>query len=258
MKNSKFVQEHRKALTSQVRLGLLHLSEVSVRMKKTRENDLGETSRRLKHFEKPEQSDSFSCGELHGKDSWKGLLDPLDIDLRRSIISYGELAQATYDGFNQERRSPHAGACLYGHSDLLAGSGASAAADYAVTKFVYATSALPVPDAFLRLPPPALKDAWCRESNWIGYVAAATDEGAARLGRRDIVVAWRGTLRNLEWVDDFDFTPVPAAPVLGSAAAAHPLAVAHRGFLSVYRSSNASSKFNRSSARDQESRYYRT
>ncbi|XP_039803495.1 phospholipase A1-II 7-like [Panicum virgatum] len=129
--------------------------------------------------------------ELHGKDSWKGLLDPLDIDLRRSFISYGELAQATYDGFNREKRSPHAGACLYGHSDLLAASGASAAADYAVTKFVYATSALPVPDAFLRLALPELKDAWCRESNWIGYVAAATDEGAARLGRRDIVVAWR-------------------------------------------------------------------
>ena len=191
--------------------------------------------------------------ELHGKDSWKGLLDPLDIDLRRSIISYGELAQATYDGFNREKRSPHAGACLYGHSDLLAASGASAAADYAVTKFVYATSALPVPDAFLRLALPELKDAWCRESNWIGYVAAATDEGAARLGRRDIVVAWRGTMRNLEWVDDLDFTPVPAAPVLGAAAAAHPLAMAHRGFLSVYRSSNANSKFNKSSARDQAS-----
>ncbi|CAN6336104.1 unnamed protein product [Urochloa humidicola] len=191
--------------------------------------------------------------ELHGKGSWKGLLDPLDIDLRRSILSYGELAQATYDGFNRERRSPHAGACLYGHSDLLSGSGASAAADYAVTKLVYATSAAPVPDAFLLRPPAALGDdaSWCRESNWMGYVAAATDEGAARLGRRDIVVAWRGTLKNLEWVNDLDFTPVPAAPVLGSAAAAHRLAMVHRGFLSVYRSSNANSKFNKSSARDQ-------
>ena len=32
--------------------------------------------------------------ELHGKDSWKGLLDPLDMDLRASVIAYGELAQA--------------------------------------------------------------------------------------------------------------------------------------------------------------------
>jgi hypothetical protein len=84
--------------------------------------------------------------------------------------------------------------------------------------------------------------------NWMGYVAVATDEGAARLGRRDVVVAWRGTIRNLEWVNDLDFTPASAAPVLGSATAAHPLAMVHRGFLSVYTSRNANSKFNKTSA----------
>lgn len=199
--------------------------------------------------------------ELHGKDSWKGLLDPLDMDLRASVIAYGELSQATYDGFNTEARSPHAGACLYGHADLLAasdsaGGGAGGISDrYRVTKFVYATSGLHVPDAFLLLPQPALgqQEPWCRESNWMGYVAVATDEGAAALGRRDVVVAWRGTVRSLEWVNDLDFTPVPAAPVLGSAAAAHPRAMVHGGFLSLYTSSNASSKYNKLSARDQAS-----
>ncbi|CAN6353515.1 unnamed protein product [Urochloa humidicola] len=189
--------------------------------------------------------------ELHGNNSWKGLLDPLDIDLRKSIISYGELAEAIYDGFNTERRSPHAGACMYGRSDLLAGSGASAAGHYRVTKFIYATSALPVPESFLFLPLPKVKGAWCRESNWIGYVAVATDEGAAELGRRDVVVAWRGTATVLEWANDFAFTPVSAAPVLGSAAAANPLALVHQGFLSVYTSSNANSTYNKASARDQ-------
>ncbi|EER92236.1 phospholipase A1-II 7 [Sorghum bicolor] len=199
--------------------------------------------------------------ELHGKDSWKGLLDPLDIDLRASVISYGELAQATYDGFNTEPRSPHAGACVYGLADLLTasgGAGGAAAAGgsnrYRVTKFVYATSGLQVPDAFLLLPQPGLQGqepAWCRESNWMGYVAVATDEGAAELGRRDVVVAWRGTVRSLEWVNDLDFTPVPAAPVLGAAADTHPRAMVHRGFLSLYTSSNASSKYNKLSARDQ-------
>ncbi|CAN6340269.1 unnamed protein product [Urochloa humidicola] len=92
--------------------------------------------------------------ELHGKDSWKGPLNPLDIDLRKSTISYGELAQATYDGFNTERRPPHAGTCMYGHSDLLSASGALAAGHYGVTKFIYATSDLPLPDAFLLLPLP--------------------------------------------------------------------------------------------------------
>ena len=85
----------------------------------------------------------------------------------------------------------------------------------------------------------------------MGYVAVATDEGVAALGRRDIVVAWRGTLKSLEWVNDFDFTPVSAAPVLGSAAAVNPAALVHRGFLSVYTSSNPNSQYNQSSARDQ-------
>ncbi|XP_066360602.1 phospholipase A1-II 7-like [Miscanthus floridulus] len=190
--------------------------------------------------------------ELQGADSWSGLLDPLDLDLRTNLITYGELTQATYDGFNQEKRSPHAGACLFGYSDLLASSGAAAAGSYTITKFIYATSALPVPEAFLLLPlPDLLPESWSRESNWMGYVAVATDEGVAALGRRDILVAWRGTMRSLEWVNDFDFTPVSAAPVLGSAAAANPAALVHRGFLSVYTSSNPDSKYNQTSARDQ-------
>jgi hypothetical protein len=192
--------------------------------------------------------------ELQGADSWSGLLDPLDLDLRTNLITYGELTQATYDGFNQEKRSPHAGACLFGYSDLLASSGATAAGSYTITKFIYATSALPVPEAFLLLPlPDLLPESWSRESNWMGYVAVATDKGVAALGRRDILVAWRGTMRSLEWVNDFDFTPVSAAPVLGSAAAANPAALVHRGFLSVYTSSNPDSKYNQTSARDQAS-----
>ncbi|KAF8667157.1 hypothetical protein HU200_053346 [Digitaria exilis] len=189
--------------------------------------------------------------ELHGAQSWKGLLDPLDIDLRKSIISYGELAEATYDGFNTERRSPHAGACMYGHDELLSKSGVAAAGHYRVTKFIYATSGVPLPDAFLLLPLPALKDVWSRDSNFMGYVAVATDDGAAALGRRDVVVAWRGTVQTLEWVNNLSFTPVPAAGVLGHAASAHPFAVVHGGFLSLYTSSHAESKFTQTSARDQ-------
>jgi len=143
---------------------------------------------------------------------------------------------------------------VYGLADLLAAS-AGGSNWYRVTKFVYATSGLQVPDAFLLLPQPGLQgqEPWCRESNWMGYVAVATDEGAAVLGRRDVVVAWRGTVRSLEWVNDLDFTPVPAAPVVGAAADAHPRAMVHRGFLSLYTSSNASSKYNKLSARDQAS-----
>ena len=43
--------------------------------------------------------------ELHGMNYWKGLLDPLDLDLRRTIINYGELSRAAYTGLNREKRS---------------------------------------------------------------------------------------------------------------------------------------------------------
>lgn len=48
-----------------------------------------------------------------GKDRWDGLLDPLDADLRRDIIRYGELAQATSDALIGDPASPFAGASRY-------------------------------------------------------------------------------------------------------------------------------------------------
>ncbi|NP_001141332.1 uncharacterized LOC100273423 [Zea mays] len=140
--------------------------------------------------------------ELHGGDnSWTGLLDPLDLDLRRTVLRYGEMAQATYDAFNCERASPHAGLSRFARARFFDRARLPAhAAAYRVTRFLYATSSVAVPAAFM-LWSVAGSRRRCRESNWIGYVAAATDEGKAALGRRDIVVAWRGTVEALEWAD---------------------------------------------------------
>ncbi|CAN1149972.1 Phospholipase A1-IIgamma [Linum perenne] len=184
--------------------------------------------------------------QLSGEDNWKGLLDPLDIDLRRYIIHYGEMAQATYDAFNTQKVSRYAGSCLYSKSGFFdkVGLGYSPF-KYKVTKFLYATSAVMLPDGFLLRS--MSREAWSKESNWMGYVAVATDEGAAALGRRDIVVAWRGTVQTLEWVNDLDFLLVSGDKVFGEKSDVK----VHQGWYSVYTSDDPRSPYNTSSARDQ-------
>ncbi|KAK4259654.1 hypothetical protein QN277_005964 [Acacia crassicarpa] len=147
---------------------------------------------------------------LSGKDHWKNLLNPLDIDLQRYIIHYGERTQATYDTFIREKASKFAGASKYAKKNLFARVGLENGNPfkYSVTKYLYATSQITVPDAFIVKF--LSREAWNKESNWIGYVALATDEGKAVLGRRNIVVSWRGKMRSLEWTNNFQFLLLPA------------------------------------------------
>ncbi|EEE55092.1 hypothetical protein OsJ_02840 [Oryza sativa Japonica Group] len=117
-----------------------------------------------------------------GKDRWDGLLDPLDADLRRDIIRYGELAQATSDALIGDPASPFAGASRYAPDAFLRKVRASDPDAYRVTRFVYATSSVRLPDAFMPRPGPSAGAQWSGESNWMGYVAVATD-GRRREGR---------------------------------------------------------------------------
>lgn len=185
--------------------------------------------------------------ELSGQSNWKSLLDPLDLDLRRYIIHYGELAQATYDTFNSQRGSRYEGDSRYKEEDLFSKVGLIVANPfrYTVTKFLYATSGIRVPEAFIVRP--ASAEAWDRESNWIGFVAVATDGGRYALGRRDIVISWRGTMQVSEWVSDFDFPLVPASEILGDEG--DPMV--HAGWLSIYTSADPRSPYNKKSARQQ-------
>ncbi|RAL49694.1 hypothetical protein DM860_001985 [Cuscuta australis] len=182
---------------------------------------------------------------LSGENQWEGLLDPLDSDLRRYIIHYGEMAQATYDNFIRQKASKFAGDWRYPRQSILGNVGLVKGNPfkYSVTRYVYATSSVPVPDAFI------LKSDWNRESNWIGFIAVATEEGAAALGRRDILVAWRGTVRNLEWVDDFACVFSDAPEIFGGKAAAGPKV--HLGWYSIYTSRNPKSPVTNIGARDQ-------
>ncbi|CAI8591033.1 unnamed protein product [Vicia faba] len=187
--------------------------------------------------------------QLSGEDQWNGLLDPLDIDLRRYIIHYGEMAEATYDSFNSEKASKFAGTCRYAKKDFFQkvylenGNPFK----YSVTKYIYATSQIALPEAFIVKS--SWEDAWCKESNWIGYVAVATDEGKKALGRRDIVVAWRGTIQTLEWIEDLEFWLVSAPKVFGHDNVVDPKV--HQGWYSIYTSENQESPFNKTSAREQ-------
>ncbi|GLU22613.1 hypothetical protein SLE2022_386750 [Rubroshorea leprosula] len=176
--------------------------------------------------------------ELHGSMDWEDLLDPLHPLLRREIVKYGEFAQATYDAFDFDSFSEYCGSCRYNRNKLfekvgLEGSG------YIVTKYIYAMSHIEMPQW---LEKSHLLDTWSKDSNWMGYVAVSDDVETCRIGRRDIVVAWRGTVSPAEWYEDFqrEMEPIGA----GDAKVEH-------GFLSIYTSKSKSTRYNKSSAAEQ-------
>ncbi|KAK6131478.1 hypothetical protein DH2020_034786 [Rehmannia glutinosa] len=142
------------------------------------------------------------------------VIDPLDLDLRRYIVHYGSMAQATYDAFNS-RKHQNTQEAADTRNDFFSKVGIEKGNPfkYRVTKYLYATSSTKLPDAFIMMS--LSREAWSKESNWMGFVAVATDEGKTALGRRDILIAWRGTIRNLEWVNDLQFLLVPATEIFG-------------------------------------------
>ncbi|XP_021766073.1 phospholipase A1-IIgamma-like [Chenopodium quinoa] len=188
--------------------------------------------------------------KLSGQNDWEGLLDPLDIDLQRNIIHYGEKAQACYDTFDSTKISKYAGSSRFSKKNFFPKVGLANGRPYKyrVTKFLYATSGIALPDAFLFKS--LSREAWSKESNFIGYVAVAEDESVAMLGRRDIVIAWRGTIQSLEWVNDLQFLQVSASSILGKGDGNDDPKV-HEGWYSVYTSEDPKSPFNKTSARSQ-------
>ncbi|KAL5989591.1 hypothetical protein ACLOJK_010484 [Asimina triloba] len=179
--------------------------------------------------------------KLSGVDNWSGLLDPLDIDLRRHNLIYGDLVEAVGEAFNNVKVSKNYGTSRYSKANFFDRVGLVKGNPfrYQVTKFTYAAAELKFAD-------------WM-DSSFIGYVAVATDEGKEALGRRDIVVAWRGTILQSEWKQDVQLGLVSASELLGDAAsgggAENPRV--HEGFLSIYTSVNEDSTQNKISARDQ-------
>ncbi|KAK4353950.1 hypothetical protein RND71_026144 [Anisodus tanguticus] len=139
--------------------------------------------------------------EFHGIKNWEGLLDPLDDDLRKEILRYGEFVEAAYHCFDFDMSSPTYATCLYPESSMLTNCGLDKSG-YKVIKNMYATCATQMPRWTKRFP-----NLSSPRSSWIGYVAICEDEEEiARLGRRDVVIAYRGTGTSSEWLENLRAT----------------------------------------------------
>ncbi|WCJ21629.1 alpha/beta-Hydrolases superfamily protein [Euphorbia peplus] len=183
--------------------------------------------------------------EIHGQDDWVGLLDPLDPLLRSELIRYGEMAQACYDAFDYDPYSKYCGSSRFMRRRFFDALGMTDHG-YDVTRYLYATTNINLPNFFKQSRWPKM---WSSKANWIGYVAVSNDDMSRRLGRRDITIAWRGTVTRLEWVADLmDFLK----PVSGNKIPCpDPTVKVESGFLDLYTDKDESCRFCKFSAREQ-------
>ncbi|CAJ2645875.1 unnamed protein product [Trifolium pratense] len=132
--------------------------------------------------------------EYHGSNDWKGMLDPLDDNLRREVVRYGDLVQAAYQAFHADPAMSSTEPPQHRHVSLPERS-------YKVTKSLYATSSIGLPKWIDEVAPDL---GWMTQrSSWVGYVAVCDDRREiARMGRRDIVISLRGTSTCLEWAEN--------------------------------------------------------
>ncbi|XP_058100447.1 phospholipase A1-Igamma1, chloroplastic-like [Magnolia sinica] len=176
--------------------------------------------------------------EIHSSSDWTHLIDPLRPWLRQEILKYGEFAQATYDAFDFDSFSEYCGSCRYNRQRLFEQLDLTKHG-YKVTKYIHAMSHIDLPRWMERS---HLLDAWSKDSNWMGYIAVSDDDESCRIGRRDIVVAWRGTVAPLEWYEDLQRKLEPIGD--------DDVRVEH-GFHSIYTSKCDSTRYNKSSASEQ-------
>nr|GEZ06792.1 phospholipase A(1) DAD1, chloroplastic-like [Tanacetum cinerariifolium] len=181
--------------------------------------------------------------EYQGIKNWEGLLDPLDDGLRHEILRYGDFVEAAYRSFEFDSSSPDYGTCKYSKESMLDRCGLGDCG-YKVTKNLHATCGVQLPS-------------WTStNSSWIGYVAVCNDEEEiARLGRRDVVIAFRGTATCLEWIENLramltsmphDVTPEKKR------------AMVQQGFLSMYTSATPETPSLRDMVREEISRIVET
>ncbi|KAK7394573.1 hypothetical protein VNO78_15104 [Psophocarpus tetragonolobus] len=170
--------------------------------------------------------------EYHGMSNWEGLLDPLDENLRAEILRYGNFVETAYKSFEFDPSSPNYGNSRFPKKTVLERCGLPNTG-YKVTKYVRATSGIALPRWVEKAP------TWvAKQSSYVGYVAVCHNkEVMKRLGRRDVVVAYRGTTTCLEWLENIRASltdlPIPCSNFEKNGCGA----MVERGFLSLYTSS---------------------
>ncbi|GAV82465.1 Lipase_3 domain-containing protein [Cephalotus follicularis] len=172
--------------------------------------------------------------EYQGINNWEGMLDPLDDNLRSEILRYGQFVEATYRSFDFDPSSPTYATCKYPKNSLLSRSGIGETG-YRMTKNLRATCGIQLPRWIDRAP------SWVStQTSWIGYVAVCQDkEEIARLGRRDIVIALRGTATCLEWLENLRATLTSLTADDDVVPNYSGLPMVESGFLSLYTSRTA-------------------
>ncbi|XP_022979567.1 phospholipase A1-Ialpha2, chloroplastic-like [Cucurbita maxima] len=178
--------------------------------------------------------------QIHGCNDWEHLVEPtLHPLLRREVIRYGEFVTACYKAFDLDPNSKRYLTCKFGKKSLLKEVGLESSG-YEVTKYIYATP----PD--INIPPIQNSPPSC--GRWIGYVAVSSDETSKRLGRRDVVITFRGTVTNSEWIANLmsSLTPARLDPHNH-----RPDVKVESGFLTLYTCEETSTKFGLESCREQ-------
>uniref|UniRef100_A0ACD5XEN1 Uncharacterized protein n=1 Tax=Avena sativa TaxID=4498 RepID=A0ACD5XEN1_AVESA len=167
--------------------------------------------------------------QVQGCDDWEGLLDhPV---LRSEVARYGELVDACYKAFDLDPASRRHHNCKYGKERMLEEVG-MAGAGYEVTKYIYAA-----PDV---MTVPTMEASTSGRGRWIGYVAVSTPEMTRRLGRRDVLVSFRGTVTPAEWLANLMSSMEPARL---DPCDPRPDVKVESGFLSLYTSADKTCRF---------------
>ncbi|CAO2832968.1 unnamed protein product [Amaranthus hypochondriacus] len=181
--------------------------------------------------------------EIQGENDWEGLIDPMNSHLRLEVLRYGEFAQACYDSFDFDPHSKYCGSCKYTTSEFF-DKLEMAHHGYDICRYLYATSNINLEKFFQKSR--SIRSIWSPHANWMGYVAVTSDEEEIRrLGRRDILISWRGTVTYLEWLHDLKNILRPAH------FRDNPHVQIESGFYDLYTTKEENCKYCSFSAREQ-------